>query len=828
MSTTSPNAVQPFLVRRAAVLGAGTMGSRIAAHLANAGIPTLLLDLIPAGDGARNRLALAALDALGKAKPAAFYEPSLAALITAGNFEDDLGKLAACDWVIEAVAENLAIKTELLTRVVPHLAPHAVLTTNTSGLPVSQIAAGLAAHRKRFFGTHFFNPPRYMRLLEEIPTAETDAAVAAAFAAFADLRLGKQVVFACDTPNFIANRIGIAVMFNAAALMLEQGLTIEEVDALTGQAIGWPRTGTFRLADLVGIDILAHVAANFPQGVTQSGFSPVLEEIVKRGWLGDKAGQGFYKKSRGADGKDERLVLDLAKFEYRPSAKPALPALEMAKNAATLPEKLRLLLANGQDKDLAKDKAAAFLWPFLASLWNFAADRIGEVTGDAASIDRAMRAGFNWELGPFEMWDAAGVGSTVERMKALGLPVSERVEALLGRRGDLAAGQPSWVAAATWYALDGRECFHPETGKLEPVAAVPGHARVADFRRSNGVVRANAGASLVDLGDGIGCIELHSLKNAIGGDVLALISAVLHPGSDAVRDFAGFVITGDRDNFSVGANLMQLLLVAQEGEWEELAAVIHGFQQMTAAIKFCPRPVVVAPFGMTFGGGAEICLHAARRQAHAETYIGLVEAGVGLIPAGGGTKEMLLRAVDQAAALAPPDPRLPNSNLASRFAQSAEMATALRRVFETIALAKVSTSAAEARPLGLLTPADRITMNRERLLLDAKTQAAALAEAGYSAPQPRTQIPAPGTAALAALETGIFLMGEAGYASEHDQKVARWAAYILAGGRVTAGSPVSEQYLLDLEREAFLSLAGERKTQERIAFTLKTGKPLRN
>jgi 3-hydroxyacyl-CoA dehydrogenase len=580
------------------------------------------------------------------------------------------------------------------------------------------------------------------------------------------------------------------------------------VDALTGQAIGWPRTGTFRLADLVGIDILAHVAANFPQGVTQSGFSPVLEEIVMRGWLGDKAGQGFYKKSRGADGKDERLVLDLATFEYRPAAKPALPALEMAKNAATLPEKLRMLLAN----DPAKDNAAAFLWPFLASLWTFAADRIGEVAGDVASIDQAMHAGFNWEMGPFEMWDAAGVGSTVERMKALGLPVSERVDALL------AAGLTSW------YASDGRECFQPATGKLDPVAAVPGHARVADFRRSNGVVRANAGASLVDLGDGIGCIELHSLKNAIGGDVLALISAVLRPDSDAVRDFAGFVITGDRDNFSVGANLMQLLLVAQEGEWEELAAVINGFQQMTAAIKFCPRPVVVAPFGMTFGGGAEICLHGARRQAHAETYIGLVEAGVGLIPAGGGTKEMLLRAVDQAAALASPDPRDPPS----RFAQSAEMGTALRRVFETIALAKVSTSAAEARPLGLLSVADRITMNRERLLLDAKTLAAALAEAGYVAPQPRMQIPAPGTAALAALETGAFLMGEAGYASEHDQKVARWAAYILAGGRVTAGSLVSEQYLLDLEREAFLSLAGERKTQERIAFTLKTGKPLRN
>jgi 3-hydroxyacyl-CoA dehydrogenase len=820
-----PAVALPFLVRRAAVLGAGTMGSRIAAHLANAGIPVLLLDMVPAGEGSRSRLALAAIDALAKAKPAAFYEPSLAALITPGNFEDDLPKLAQCDWVIEAVAENLAIKTALLARVVPHLAPHAVLTTNTSGLPVSQIAAGLAARRDRFFGTHFFNPPRYMRLLEVIPTAETDPAVVAAFASFADRALGKQVVFANDTPNFIANRIGIAVMFNAATLMLEQGLTIEEVDALTGQAIGWPRTGTFRLADLVGTDILAHVAANFPQGVTQGGFSAVLEEIVKRGWLGDKAGQGFYKKVRSPDGpnqdgRDLRLVLDLATFEYRSSAKPALPALEMAKNAATVPERLKLLLAN----DPAKDKAAAFLWPFLASLWNFAADRIGEVAGDAASIDRAMRAGFNWELGPFEMWDAAGIASTVARMKALGLPVSPRIEALLARRGGLAAGQPSSVAAATWYAQDGRECFQPEKGQLEPVPAVPGHARVADFRRSHKVVRSNPGASLVDLGDGIGCIELHSLKNAIGGDVLALISAVLNPSSDAVRDFAGFVIASDRENFCVGANLMQLLLVAQEGEWEESAAVIHGFQQMTAAIKFCPRPVVAAPFGLTLGGGAEICLHAARRQPHAETYIGLVEAGVGLIPAGGGTKEMLLRAVDQAVALAPPDPRDPPS----RFAQSAEMATALRRVFETIALAKVSTSAAEARPLGMLAPADRITMNRERLLLDAKAQAAALAGAGYTAPQPRTQIPAPGAAALAALETGVFLMGEAGYASEHDQKVARWAAYILAGGRVTPGTLVSEQYILDLEREAFLSLCGERKTQERIAFTLKTGKPLRN
>ena len=812
MSTTSPAVAPSLLIRRAAVLGAGTMGSRIAAHLANAGIPTLLLDLVPSGEGDKSRLAKAALAALAKAKPAALYEASLAALITPGNFEDDLPRLAGCDWVIEAVAENLEIKAALLARVVPHLAPHALLTTNTSGLPLKQIAAGLAAHRDRFFGTHFFNPPRYMRLLEVVPTADSDAAVVAAFFAFADRNLGKLVVIANDTPNFIANRIGISVMFSAAALMLEQKLTIEEVDALTGQAIGWPRTGTFRLADMVGIDIPAHVAANFPKGVTQSAFTGILQEMVRRGWLGDKSGQGFYKKLRGEDGKDMRMALDFATWEYRPVSKPALPALEMAKNAASASERLRLLLENHP----GKDKAAAFLWPLLASLWNYAADRIGEIAGDAASIDRAMRAGFNWEMGPFEMWDAAGVATTVNRMKALGLPVSPRAEALL------AAGHTSW------YAHDGTECFQPEKKKLEPVATFPGHARIADFRRSNGVVKSNAGASLVDLGDGIGCIELHSLKNAIGGDVLALASAVLNPDSEAVRDFAGFVIASDRENFSVGANLMQLLMAAQEGEWEELGAVIYGFQKMTMAIKYCPRPVVAAPFGLTFGGGAEICLHAARRQAHAETYIGLVEAGVGLIPGGGGTKEMLLRAIDAATAFAPPDPRVPNSNLPSRFAQSAELSSALRRSFETIALAKVSTSAAEARSLGLLGPADGITLNRERLLLDAKAHVALLAGAGYIAPQPRTQIPAPGTAALAMLETGAFLMGEAGFASEYDQKVARWTAYILSGGRVTAGTLVSEQYILDLEREAFLSLCGERKTQERIAFTLKTGKPLRN
>jgi len=802
---------QPLLVRRAAVLGAGTMGSRIAAHLANAGIPSFLLDMVPAGDLSRNRLAETALRNLAKAKPAAFYEGSLASMVTPGNFEDDLGSLKQCDWVIEAVAENLEIKHALLDRVAPHLAPQAVLTTNTSGLPIAKIAAGLKSHRDRFFGTHFFNPPRYMQLLELIPTAESDSALVAAFATFADRMLGKQVVFANDTPNFIANRIGVAVMFTAATLMMEQGLSIEEVDTLTGPAIGFPRTGTFRLADLVGIDILAHVAANFPQGVTPGGFGSILQEIVKRGSLGDKSGQGFYKKTR-ADGKDLRLVLDLSTFEYRPSVKPNLPSLEMAKNAATVQERIKLLLAN----DPKKDKAARFLWPFLSTLWNFSAARIGEAANDAPSIDRAMRAGFNWELGPFELWDAAGVRETVARMTALGIAVSPAVQGLLDSSPE--------SAEVHWYSPDGPQCYNPATNAWEPIPPQPGHARVADFRSSNGVIRSNPGASLLDIGDGIGGIELHSLKNAIGGDVVAMISTVLNPASDAVKNFRGFVISGDRERFSVGANLMQLLLSAQEGEWEEVDAAVRAFQQMSASIKFCPRPVVVAPFDLTLGGGAEICLHAARRQPYAETYIGLVETGIGLIPGGGGTKEMLLRAMDSAAALAPSDPRDPPS----RFAQSAEVNSALKRTLETIAMAKVSTSAAHARALGLLSADDCITMNRERLLLDAKAQVIALAEAGYVAPQPRTQIQAPGTATLAVLNTGIFLMGEAGFASEHDMKVARWVAYVLCGGRVTAGSLMSEQYLLDLEREAFLSLCGERKTQERIAHTLKTGKPLRN
>ncbi len=807
----------PMLVRSAAVLGAGTMGSRIAAHLANCGIPVLLLDIVPEGAAPnKNQFAEGAVASLLKTRPAAFYDAAAASLITPGNFDDDLPKLAGCDWVIEAVTENLAIKQALLERVLPHLGAHAILTTNTSGLPIADIAHSLGEaltpeRRKRFFGTHFFNPPRYMRLLEVIPTRDTDPDIAAAFAAFGDLILGKEVVFAEDTPNFIANRIGVANMFAALTLMQEQGLTVEEVDALTGTAIGWPRTGTFRLADMVGIDILAHVAANFSEGGENKALE-LIRAMTERRWLGDKSGQGFYKKTRGAEGKEERLALDLSTLEYRPLAKAKIPSLEMAKNASSLPERLRLLLS----ADPKKDKAAAYLFPLLANLWNYAADRIGEVAADAPSIDRAIRAGFNWELGPFAIWDAAGVASTVGRFKELGLPVSPRVEALLG------------AGFGSWYSPDRTACFSPLTGQMEPVAKSDGHARIADFRGLAGapthVIRKNAGASLVDLGQGIACLELHSAKSAIGGDVVSLCSAVLAADSDYVRHFRAFVISSDQENFSVGANLMQLLLAMQEGEWDDVNLAIRGFQRMTAAIKFCPRPVVVAPYGLCLGGGTEISLHGAARQLHAETYMGLVEAGVGLIPGGGGTREMALRAHDAAFAFSPPDPKDPPS----KFAQAGGYSAALKRALEAIAMAKVSTSAAETRALGLTNPADRITRNRERLLLDAKSYACFLAEQGYVAPVPRAQVPAAGAPALAMLETGIFLMGEAGFASEHDQKVARKAAYVLCGGRLTPGTLVSEQYFLDIEREAFLSLCGERKTQERIAFTLKTGKPLRN
>ena len=795
-----------YPIRRVAVLGAGTMGSRIAAHIANAGFPVLLLDVVSPGESVRNRLAAQSLETLKKSKPPAFVDPELASNIVVGNFEDDLDKLKTSDWIVEAVAEDLAIKRALLGNVIPHLRDGAIVTTNTSGLPVGLIAEDMPeSFRRRWFGTHFFNPPRYMRLVEIIATPESDPEAVESVANFVQSHLGKVVVLAHDTPNFVANRIGTFVLLNTFRTMLEFGLSIEEVDALTGTAIGWPKTGTFRLADMVGIDVLVNVARNFAANASDERadvqLPAALEQMLERKWLGDKAGQGFYKKERGADGKESRRVLDLNTLEYRSAEIAKLIELEMAKNNESAAARIRTLLAGNPDRE----KAARFYWQILPELWAYATNRIGEVADTVVEIDRAMKAGFNWELGPFEMWDAAGFVETVEKMRARGQAIPKTAETML------AAGITSW------YRNQGAEFFDVPWGAYRPVVEAPGMMTLARIKRANGVVTKNTDASLIDLGDGIACIEFHSKMNTLGEDIVKFVQRTLRPTSDAIRNFKGFVVTSDALNFSVGANLMQVLLAIQDEEWEEIDRNVREFQAMTQAIRFCSRPVVAAPFGMCLGGGTEVALHAASRQSHIELYMGLVETSVGLLPAGGGCKEMTLRAIAAA-----------NAIRMSPRSDSVEMNDAVRNVFETIAMAKVSSSAVEARALHLMRESDGITMNRERLLLDAKSEAVRLADTGYVPRLPRADISVPGENILANLKLGIHMMREAEFISDHDVKIARLVANVLCGGPVTPGTQVNEQYLLDLEREAFLSLCGERKTAERIAATLKTGKPLRN
>jgi len=799
-------------IRRVAILGAGTMGARIAAHFANAGIPSLLLDIVPPdADGpARNRIASAGLEAARKSKPAAFMQPALAGLVTVGNFEDDLKSLAEVDWIIEAVVENLEIKRSLLRKVEAIRKTGTIITTNTSGLPVGKIAEGFSEEFRRcWFGTHFFNPPRYMRLLELIPTPEADRSFIDTIAHFCDRSLGKGVVFAKDTPNFIGNRIGTFSVLNVMRLMQEMDLSIEEIDALTGQAVGWPKSATFRTIDLVGLDILAHVVANMTQKVhderSDLKFPDFARQMLEHKWLGDKTKGGFYKKAKD----DERLALEWRTLEYHPRQKPKFPALDMAKNVEETGARLRLLLGMDGAGSKKGDKVAQFLWPALTDLWTYSANRIPEIADSIVEIDRAMRLGFNWELGPFELWDAAGVEATVERMKKEGRVISENVEKLL------ASGKKSWYSDDP-KTPSGRAYWELRTRNWEPVHVPSGVWSVSAAKQSRGVVKKNSGASLVDVGDGVACIEFHSKMNSLGADIIQLIAQTLKPGGPG-DNFDAFVISNDATNFSVGANLMLLLMSVQEEEWDEVDLAIRQFQGMTQAIKFSPKPVVVAPFGLCLGGGTEISLHAPARQPHAELYTGLVEVGVGLLPGGGGCKEMLLRAIDSATSIRP-----------GGRGESVELTEALKRAFETIATAKVATSAQEARSLGFLSGSDGITMNRQRLLSDAKARALELVRSGYTAPQPRNELPAPGENILALLKMGVYLMHEGAYISEHEVKIGNKIAEVLCGGNVSSGTPVSERYILDLEREAFKSLCGEKKTQERIQYTLKTGKTLRN
>jgi 3-hydroxyacyl-CoA dehydrogenase len=800
------------MIHKVAVLGAGTMGARIAAHFANAGVPSYLLDIVPPGaqGPARNQLAAAGLDAARKAKPAAFMEAGLSRLVTVGNFEDDLKKLAEVDWIIEAVVENLEIKRGLLKKVEAIRKPGTVITTNTSGLPVGKIAEGFSDDfRRAWFGTHFFNPPRYMRLLELIPSPEVDRAAVDAIAHFCDTRLGKGVVFAKDTPNFIGNRIGIFSVLNVMKLMQEMELTIEEVDALTGQAVGWPKSATFRTIDMVGLDILGHVVANMTQNVHDERSDlkapDFVRQMLERKLLGDKTKGGFYKKGKD----DERLALNWKTLEYHPRQKPRFPALDMAKNVEQTGARVKMLLGLDGSAPQRNEKAGAFLWSALSDLWTYSANRVPEISDSIVEIDRAMRLGFNWELGPFELWDAAGVEATVARMKKENRPLAANVEKLV------TSGKTSWYADDP-AAASGRAYFDLANASHKPVLVSPGVWSVEVVKKAHGVVKKNSGASLVDLGHGVGCIEFHSKMNSLGADIISLISQSLKPGGPGDA-FDAFVMTNDATNFSVGANLMLLLMSIQEEEWDDIDLIIRQFQGMTQAVKFSPKPVVVAPFGLCLGGGTEISMHAPALQPHAELYIGLVEVGVGLLPGGGGCKEMLLRAVDSAASIRP-----------GGRGESVELMEAMKKAFETIATAKVATSAHEARALGFLRDSDRITMNRERVLADAKERALELVRARYEPPQPRSDIPAPGENILAALRLGVHIMRQGDYITEYEVKLATKIAEVLCGGNVSPATPVSEQYILDLEREGFKSLCGEKKTQERIQYTLKTGKTLRN
>ncbi len=803
-------------IEKAMVLGAGTMGSRIAAHFANAGLPCILLDIVPpnlpanATAADRNKIVRAGLEAAKKSKPAAFFKPALAEKITIGNFEDDLARCAEADWIIEVVAEDLEIKRKLLARVAQFRKPRAIVTTNTSGLPVRLIAEGMNEEfQQHWAGTHFFNPPRYLKLVEVIPGPKTSSDVIETVSEFCDRRLGKGVVVAKDTPNFIANRIGTFSMLNALRLMSTLGMTVEEVDACTGPAVGWPKSATFRTADIVGLDVLVHVVKNIyetaPNDESREMYQvpAFVEEMTKRGWLGDKTGQGFYKKVKG-EGEKEILTLDVNTLEYRARQRPKFGSLEMGKAIEDTRERLRALVGPVLDGQKG-DKAQQFLWGGLSGMCLYAARRVPEISDSIVDVDRAMRWGFGWELGPFELMDAIGVKEFAGQVQKEGRALPAVIEKVLARgRNGFYESEKDTVTV-----------FDVASGGVKKVEEPKGVIILKSLKDAGREVERNSGASLIDLGDGVVCCEFHAKMNAIGADLIAM----MHKGLKRLEtDFDAMVIANQAANFSVGANVMLVLVAAQEQEWDELHMAVKQFQNINLAIKYAPKPVVAAPQGMALGGGCEVSLHAARTQAAAEAYLGLVETGIGLIPGGGGTKEMLIRANERAAG-----------------GEDLDLFHALKPVFEAIAMAKVGTSAEECRDLGYLRREDGVSMNRDRLVADAKEVALALVRSGYKPlaaswqeGAQTTQIKVLGEQFLAGAKLAIHMMMRGGYASEYDAHVGRKLANILAGGALTAPQLVSEQYVLDLEREAFVSLCGEKKTQERIAHTLKTGKPLRN
>ena len=755
------------------------MGAQIAAHFANAGVPALLLDVTPqaAADGLQRARTL---------KPDPFFTPDTWRLVTTDGFETGRPRLRDADWIVEAVIERLDIKRELLATVDAARRPGSIVSSNTSGIPISALAEGRSDDfRRHWLGTHFFNPPRYLRLLEIIATADTAPDVVASVARFADHRLGKGVVIARDSPNFIGNHLALYGVTAILARVASGEYTIEEVDAITGPALGRPNSATFRTLDLAGVDILGHVVHNLHERLTDARaraafvLPPFVERMLERGLTGEKAGQGFYRRVK-TEGGSEILTLDPATLEYRPRQTPTLASLEGAKSINDVGERIRTLF-NG------KDRVARFLRDTLAPTLVYTARVAPEIASSIDDVDRVMQWGFGWELGPFEIADAIGIQQVLDAAR-------ESAPDLLAD-----GVPPIWQDALA----AGRHRLRETT--VPPAAADLQILRSA--RDRSAVVKKNAGASLVDLGDGVLCVEFHSKMNAIGGDTIQMLQAGVR---EASRNFAALVVGNDGLHFSAGANLMLVLLEAQEENWDEIDLMVRAFQQAVMGLRYADVPVIVAPAGLTLGGGCEIALHADRVQAAAESYIGLVEVGVGLIPAGGGTTELVARAAEGM----PPG--------------STDFLPAVQRAFETIAFAKTSASGHDARRLGYLRPVDAFTMNRERLLADAKARALERVREGYQPPVPRQAIPVGGEGVAAPLKLGVHLALRAARISDHDALIGRTLATIMAGGTLPHPSTVTEQQLLDLEREAFLSLVGERKTQERIQHTLKTGKPLRN
>lgn len=795
-------------IKRAAVLGSGVMGAGIAAHLANVGIPTVMLDIVPReltdaeknkgltleNPAVRNRIAASNKASLKKQKPSPLTSQTNLDLIQVGNFTDDMERLNEVDWVIEVVVENLEVKKKIFAQVDQHRKEGSLITSNTSGISIEAMSEECSDDfRKHFLGTHFFNPPRYLKLLEVIPTRDTDPSVLQFMKQFGEDVLGKGVVEAKDTPNFIANRIGTYGLLVTVREMLKGGYSVGEVDSVTGPLIGRPKSATFRTLDVVGLDTFHHVANNVYDQVSGEEkkvfeMPDFMKSMLEKGWLGSKSGQGFFLKQKGEKG-SEILQLNPETLEYEERQKLKTKGTEMAAQEKGSKRKLKALVsAKG-------DRAGDFVWSVVKPVLIYSAELHGEIADDVPSIDEAMRWGFGWELGPFEMWDAIGVRSSVERMKEEEESIPSWIEIMLND------GQESF------YKQENGTVYYYDKASYEPQTFNPKSINLKRLKQSNEVLKKNAGASLIDLGDGVAGLEFHSQSNAIGMDIIQMIN---HAIDEVDENFEGLVIGNQGKNFCVGANLGMMLMEAQDFNFFEIEMVVKHFQEAMMKLKYSDKPVVAAPFGMTLGGGAEVCLPASAVQASAETYMGLVEPGVGLIPGGGGNKELYIK-------------HLRNIPQGVDF----DLQKVANSVFEKIAMAQVSTSGEEAKENGFLDSQDAISVNSDHLLHDAKQKVLGLAKSGYQAPK-RTKIPVVGEQGYATMLLGAKSLVLSGYASEHDLKIAEKLAFVLAGGRVQEGTLVDEQYLLDLEREAFLSLIGEAKSQQRMQHMLMKGKPLRN